>query len=55
MFPVTTQVVIADHSRRLESYRRWSQRHGQIAGVDANDAPRPVSGHRRTLRAAFSW
>ncbi|MDQ2782432.1 hypothetical protein [Lapillicoccus sp.] len=55
MFPITPQVVSADRSRRLENYRRWSHRHGQVAGFDANDAPRPVSGHSHTLRAAFSW
>lgn len=54
MFPITTQVVASERSRRLEGYRRWSHRHGQPAGVDANDTPRPVSGHRPVLRVAFA-
>lgn len=53
MFPITADVVTAERSRRLEGYRRWSHRHGRTAGPDVDDTPRPVQGHRPSLRAAW--
>ena len=52
MFPITNEMVTTERTRRLEGYRRWSHRHGYVAGVEANDPPRPSHGHRPLLRAA---
>jgi hypothetical protein len=53
MFPTTTDVVTAERTHRLEGYRRWSRRHGQVAGREADDTEPPAVGHRPVLRLAL--
>lgn len=53
MFPITTDIVTADRSRRLEGFRGWSRRRHQTAGSEVGDIARPVEGHRSTFRPAF--
>ncbi len=54
MFPVTTEIVTTDRSRRLEGFHRWSLRRHQSAGPEVGDPGRPVEGHRPALRPAFT-
>jgi hypothetical protein len=54
VFPVTTDIVTADRSRRLEGFHRWSHRRHQSAGPEVGDVARPIDGHRPTLRPAFA-
>ncbi len=52
MFPISTEVVSAERTHRLEGFRRWSHRRGQVAGLEADDTARPATGHRPVLRLA---
>lgn len=56
MYPITTaEVVHAEQSRRLEGFRRWSLRRGQVAVTDVEDTRAPQQGHRPGLRPAIGF